>query len=690
MTGDAVKATDRHGRDGRLRSDGLLDCQLLEHADLGHLSNPHQFNATRDAIRQAIKGIDTNKSVAFSTWTQSPWNPFMLEWQVEFYPNPRGDIYDSTYVTENYTLAEKEVNLSCSPGRENHFVTGQHAGDTIYEYRGFSILTPHAGIQLEKKIQAYVAVQYCEAQEPPLLPPSDTGDYFRKHHDAIKAWAASGNKVEPPVPMALQAYDRLQSLPCLSQALGGFNDALLTYERIMQLEISDPLAFPHTQSFITDVQNAVRDDRHETLLRGPVATNPFHPIRSGVMRLLSLQLVDTFGQVKTVLDINQEPTADRRIVTTELMASPTATAPIWIPPRLAQPARLNMRWLAANPDKKGQDEQEMNDHPATTPICGWLLPNNLDSSLMVYDATGKTLGSIDVQSNWRSAPGDNQVLSASDIDNPYLQKVVFYLITQGPDFFSAFLSALDNALETIDPETFAHHEGLALLMGRPIALVRAAINLELQGPPAVSQNADALWADLAADPNPDGSRPRTTAGFTGVKFPIRIGEYQQLNDGLVGYWLEKANGTLGDTFYAPQSQSVASDRIRTHADGAVNIKQAVDAPRKILTMLVDPRCPVHATSGILPTKAIAIPPDQFKQALQAIEITFLSTPILTGLEDIELPLPKEPGYAWSWLAQENGPWSEVNTIAPVQRQATFSGQQIIREGWLKLRPETSS
>ena len=34
----------------------------------------------------------------------------------------------------------------------------------------------------------------------------------------------------------------------------------------------------------------------------------------------------------------------------------------------------------------------MNAHPAATPICGWLLPNNLDNSLMVYANTGQALG----------------------------------------------------------------------------------------------------------------------------------------------------------------------------------------------------------------------------------------------------------------------------------------------------------
>ena len=33
----------------------------------------------------------------------------------------------------------------------------------------------------------------------------------------------------------------------------------------------------------------------------------------------------------------------------------------------------------------------MNASVATMPICGWVLPNNLDGSLLVYDNQGKVV-----------------------------------------------------------------------------------------------------------------------------------------------------------------------------------------------------------------------------------------------------------------------------------------------------------
>ena len=53
---------------------------------------------------------------------------------------------------------------------------------------------------------------------------------------------------------------------------------------------------------------------------------------------------------------------------------------------------------------------------------------------------------------------------------------------------------------------------------------------------------------------------------------------------------------------------------------------------------------------------------------------------------VEIPLPKEAGYAWSWLTQASGNWSETTNIKPVQLNASFANKQTLQGGWLKLKP----
>ncbi len=51
-------------------------------------------------------------------------------------------------------------------------------------------------------------------------------------------------------------------------------------------------------------------------------------------------------------------------------------------------------------------------------------------------------------------------------------------------------------------------------------------------------------------------------------------------------------------------------------------------------------------------KAIALPPDHYVEALKRIQVTFLSTPLLTQSDQLAIPLPDEPGYAWSWVEHD--------------------------------------
>jgi hypothetical protein len=102
-------------------------------------------------------------------------------------------------------------------------------------------------------------------------------------------------------------------------------------------------------------------------------------------------------------------------------------------------------------------------------------------------------------------------------------------------------------------------------------------------------------------------------------------------------------------------------------------------------MLVDPQGSVHAVSGILPTKSITIPKEHYIDSLRKLELSFLSTPILTELEKILLPLAAEEGYQWSWLIRKGDQWIEIGEIDKINLQATFSSKQKIVEGWLKLR-----
>jgi hypothetical protein len=709
---ETVEPTKRHGQDG------LLECQVLA---VGDTSVEKHFPAIRDAI-SARRADPRQERIGFGVWTEQPWNPFALEWSVELFPrqtqnnlDPKDRDYHPDFITTNYLLEEGAVDLTLRPGREE-------IEKAVSIYSGSSLLTPHAKLQLQKQIRSFL-------DKRPKPKPTEAD----------------------PVRDALQKVAERLDAPgfhAMAQTLNGFNEALLMRKQTLQLPIADPLGFDDAAPFTEAVRDAVGNQNRTA----PQPQDDFNPIRAGLLKILNLRLVDTFGRTQTLA------LKDERVHTTEVLRAPRAPHKISLPPRFTQAARLNFRWLAAaGGEAATADEPEMNAHPATTPVCGWLLPNNLDSSLMVYDNAGRALGSINQQCRWESAPGAPPV-AVNKFKNSHLKTLVGHLLKRGQVFFGNFLTSLEVALENIDPESFAQHEAAALLVGRPVAVVRATLDLELLGRPAVNQDWNVFRLDLArdlkAEENPAaGPTPRDTDEFTKVLIPVRLGDDRQLNDGLVGYWKEvwTADGMtctyendrfyahacdiarvlktdLGDTPFDDAQKKVLVGLLRdgggvvkrhsllarlpdgdavwqTLSDKGVidplgrdphirfaaaepELFQAIDSPAQKVTMLVDPRGSVHASTGMLPTKAIHIPPDQYAEALRAMEVTFLSAPILTTRGKVNLPLPSEPGSAWSWLSHSGNVWVSTE-IGPVNSQAIWSGEQEIQEGWLKLRKKDS-
>jgi hypothetical protein len=669
ITGDAATPSKRYGQDGRLSDDGLLECQMLS-------SDAPVQEMIPDRINEILSRVDEimneGENIGFISWTSQPWNPIFLEWEVEVLPTtdlgntePETGNYSTEFITANYTIVENDTDFSLQAGKGA--VT---KGTSVYS--GFSILSPHASNQVNSQIEDYLNREVLQDfyRDQQIPPEQQTDDFLSENIARVQSWYESQNassldtdegKANDPVYTALRAYSLLLDLDCLSQALGGFNEALIMHRQTLQLEIDDPLGFDDYVPFTDTVRELVQKSNHSA----PQPLSDFNPIRSGAMKIRSIRLVDSFGQVKEI-----DPT---RIITTEQMAISGSSDLVSLPPRLAEPSRLNFRWLSAT-----GDQQEMNDLPATTPICGWILPNNLDWSLMFYDSQGKMLGLIDERVIWEPAPGDDTPDQVEDIKNPHLRKVVEFLRARSKSFFQNFIITLNTALENIDPENAAQHQDIALLMGQPVAVVRASINLELQGLPSIHQGWNAFRQDLRRN-------TRDTNNFTRVEIPIRLGEFQQLNDGLVGYWKEDGDGYEDDLYFTPQSDPLDDENIWTHDDGPLTIFQTVDGPPQLLTMLVDPRGLVHATCGVSPVKSISIPPDQYTPALEAIEVTFPSAPILTDVGQINLALPAEAGYQWAWLEKQNGQWAQpVTSIGKVNAQATFSAKQEVREGWLRL------
>ncbi|MEK7726984.1 MAG: hypothetical protein AAB354_01160, partial [candidate division KSB1 bacterium] len=639
---DTLQPTPRHGEDGRLHPEGLLSCALY---DLTNAALHEQAEALRAKIA-ALAPATGEERIGFTKWTAPPWHPFLLEWAVDVSPVSTGlfqtgaehaatldrgvisaplwqaffsnqialssaaivsfklpqqhwEIRDrdannnertyllqreenhlnvacgpEDFITGNYELSEEAVDLALREGRGRLV-------DRANTYSGRSILTPQAKPQLQQALEAFLEKKLLPAfyEEKKIDATTRTNDFFEQQRAEILAWyknkpAAQRDAVVDQM-LALDEKLRQPNFNPLAQSLNGFNDALLMHKRTLQLPIDDPLAFedfrPFTEQVRALVQNANRS--------APQPLNDFNPIRSGFLRLLELRLVDTFGRVQNV--------QFERVLATEVMQAEVQPTLVELAPRLAQPARMNFRWLAG----EAEEVTEAHEHHASTPICGWLLPNHLDNSLMIFASNGQALGAINQFCRWVPSPGELRLL-ASDIANPHLKQLINHVLAQKEGFFSTFMSAIESAAENLEPESAEQHDALALLFGRPLAVVRASLDLQLKGLPALNQDWSVFRHDMernaeTAQGMQEFKITREDNAFPRTRFPIRLGEYRQLNDGLVGFWQEETHSDggyeyAGNRFYVNDSVSAVTSE--EFADDAQLDNLALDANTKAIVL----------------------------------------------------------------------------------------------------------
>src|ERR1700674_277842 len=241
----------------------------------------------------------------------------------------------------------------------------------------------------------------------------------------------------------------------------------------------------------------------------------------------------------------------------------------------------------------------------------------------------------------------------------------------------------------VDPPGGQGDHDLAVLIGRPLAMVRAQLQFELFGRPALNQS----WRDtlLTAAVGAD-------AGLTTFSFPIRLGSTELLDDGLIGYFgAPSTDPHIGDTYTifnaVHPSTGGTSPYVKAVAPGNY-LQLPFDYPaytKKNLTLLLDPLAKVHATTGILPTAKLKLPAQFYASALARIAVTFRTGPVLTQPDTIRLPFPAEQHGTWAWIRRTGTgatDW-EIEPIIAANAQARLENTPPhLIDGWLQFSPRT--
>jgi hypothetical protein len=581
-----------------------------------------KVSAQQLAEAGGLVGTVPNK-ISVKLWSQA-WVPLYMEWFVNILEyedvNP-----DFSNILSHWHLGDIDYScLSASPGNKAHQV------------KGAVVITPHAPYNFQNALKNYI------------------------------------DKLEPDFPEIQELRDiceQLGKLDILSQTMSGFNNSQIMRKETLQFPVFDiPKAYGGDPEFAKKVAGLTEDMNK----LAPSPESFFNPIRGSFMKLMKLWLVDAFGQIKEIADNNHN------LISEELTTlGDNFKDYVTLKPAFAQPARLNLDWISAD------ESRVTNSDPASSPVCGWLLPNHLDNSLMIFDQAGKQLGQMRVfyKSDktsfiqWESSPGEN--IRPENISNLQLKEFVEGLLNfnvNSGEALTELLMNIDETLWSIDPLGFKDDQSLSVLTGRPLALVNASLGLEIQGLPAFNQS----WRDLGKF---------NSYGFEKVQFPARLGDISQICDGLLGYFIKNGKDTY-KTFHATsgiKKKEIESGYITY--DHTINIHAAQAYDQIKLSFIVDPRVGVHITTGILPVKYKEISSGYISGALNNMDVTFSIAPLLSTMSKLTIPLPAvDSTHQWSWVYHPDTiSWSEVTDLGNVSSNANFRPEpKEMSEGWLKL------
>lgn len=447
-------------------------------------------------------------------------------------------------------------------------------------------------------------------------------------------------------------------------------------------------------------------------------------LRAGQFRFVRARVVDAFGRV---LDLDPEPIAS------EAIASDDAGIYL-LRPRINAPARLLLRFIdgrSASPPEPGSDGRPFQgeasidqrpDHGSVGPVAGWLLPDHVDGALEVFDAEGQPLGQLlhDPISGavlWEGPPGSPWPMGASPeemIPNPSVAALVSGLLRRdlaealgrgsdiGGSGLSALLRLIDTTMWTVDPFGSTGPEYLSMLVGRPIAVVRAAMSLEVK-----DDSNDYELDDEARD-----ERAAVYRRFSGRRFDVRLGALTRSQDGLLAYFVDDdysrchpvhpnvlqeavrsgpRTGYLGslqeasDFHTHPEGQKLAIDHPYVSTRSTIEVSGAT--PRT-LTLLMVPDASVHATSGILPRKSLTLLRDWIEAPLARVLPSLRVGPVLVDPETIRMPKPVHLGEEQVWSRRETETtWRHDPIVAATQEALFPKGSAVAQEGYIRIKGE---
>lgn len=451
-----------------------------------------------------------------------------------------------------------------------------------------------------------------------------------------------------------------------------------------------------------------------------------HLVGAGAVRLRQARILDAFGRVLP-LDPHAAAVPRRLAATT---ADQPSQGRMLRAPRFSAPARVRLRLVGAAAVRPGDavdaKVDEVDPGGMVNPVAGFLLPDHVDESLEVFDAAGTPIGELLVTGQggpdgggvtWEPAPGRPVPVDASPGEGLAPEQAPLAAFASGmvqadavarsggrrqpgaESALSALLRAVDTTLWTVDTVAGAGSAEVAAIVGRPVAVVRAVLEVD------VADDLDALDLDEAGR----AARAAAYADLAQAGVVVRLGEMTRPDDGLLAWFLDEdfTHAHLVDRVVADLAREAGRGRGhlvawgKTPTDPAVDpithpyvvaedeVELRVGVPRMV-TLLMSPGAAVHVTSGVTPRTATRLQRSWFAAGLDALVPSIRVGPVLVDPGDVRLPLVAALGEQQTLTTRE-GPlgWRDDAILAATSSAVLPDRATVLREGWVRVTPTPS-
>ena len=491
--------------------------------------------------------------------------------------------------------------------------------------------------------------------------------------------------------------DRLQGFLSEEAELDADNEGVLTPEQVKGIEamINDYLYRDLISISLSSIDEAI-DEASADLA-----------IRSGSLTVDDISVIDAFGQV---IEFQASEVMSQVRVGLSLETPDDDNGILLMKPRIPRGSRINLRLLTHDEDtveaNSGSSTLALDPDddmipPARSPVCGFFLPDHIEWAMEVFNQDGDAQGQLRVadrhwghkgiqkgQLAWDSAPGSqSSVGPLPDTGNLHMDRLLNSLMdigytddierglwddvdegdfsgdNTGEGVLSALLRAIDTTNWYSDPYGKGGDDYPVFYMGRPVAVVRAVLRLEVSQATPMSEN------------------------LRNHEFEVRLGAIQNRLDGLLGYFVND-DYTRFNTVYpiqdgTPVHPKTSIDHEFLDFDPTLEIRPEQDV---YLTLLMNPQSAVHVTSGILPQKEIVLLREHWQDAVARIAPSFKVGPVLVDPTSVRMPIDDmKPNLIWKWTHRETpSEWVE----GPIKRSDSKAGlphgKMTAYEGWIKL------